>query len=187
MADCHQIQKRAIDEAKLLIISTSFPTATKQSETSPPKPPRSATDLESELRRWRSSFASWISSQRSYAQTLASWAHLCAGPAKDADIALPGPPVFDLCDRWAQHVDAVSEAQAIDGLDFFAAGIGSVYRVGEREDEDATPKMTEDKTAELAGRVLCAGMSVAVGSLTEFAVKLAEGYEGLGGGDVSSE
>lgn len=181
MEDCHRIQKRAIEDAKLLIMSTSFPTATKRSDTSPPKPPRSATNLESELRHWRSSFAAWIASQRAYARALAAWAHRCAAPtATDgADDASGPPPAFEICARWARLMEEVGEAQVVDGLDFFASGIGSVYRVGEREEVEGAAG-TAEKTAELAGRVLCAGMSVAVGNLTEFAVMSAEGYEGLG-------
>lgn len=185
MAEAHRIQKRAIDDAKLLVMFTSFPTATKRSDTSPPKPPRSATNLEAELRHWRSAFAAWIASQRAYARALAGWAHRCAGPAAAAaavadEADAPGqPPAFEVCDRWARLTEDVGEAQVVDGLDFFAAGIGSVYRVGEREEAEVGVAATAEKTAELAGRVLCAGMSVAVGNLTEFAVNSAEGYERL--------
>lgn len=87
-----------------------------------------------------------------------------------------------------------------EGLDFFAAGIGSIY--GQMREEEAAASRAarrmsvggdcgemvavelgekvvreEEKTAEVAVKVLFAGMSVAVSSLTEFAVRSAEGYE----------
>jgi hypothetical protein len=93
----------------------------------------------------------------------------------------------------------------LDGLDFFAAGMGSLYTQQVREDSHRAPVgskrygsglleesggnmkmvevgqveeviMTAEKMAEVAMRVLCAGMSVAMSSLTEFAVGSAEGY-----------
>lgn len=97
-----------------------------------------------------------------------------------------------------RFLDALREAPVVDGLDFFAAGVGSVFGRGEDEAKrskrfgvgfsaDTEGKMAlvereEDdermeKTAELAVRVLCAGMSVAVSSLMEFAVSSADGYE----------
>lgn len=89
----------------------------------------------------------------------------------------------------------------LDGMDFFAAGVGSLYAQQLREDsrrrsgggsrrlgdmevveeghqfEDEV--VTAEKMAEVAIRVLCAGMSVAVSALTEFAVSSAEGYMDL--------
>ena len=97
-----------------------------------------------------------------------------------------------------RFLDALRDAPVVDGLDFFAAGVGSVFGRGEEEAKrskrfgvgfsaDTEGKMalveTEEederveKTAELAVRVLCAGMSVAVSSLMEFAVSSADGYE----------
>lgn len=86
-----------------------------------------------------------------------------------------------------------------EGLHFFAAGIGSTY--GKMREEEATAiralrRMSgggdgremlamgsgekvrnEGKTVEVAVKVLFAGMSVAVRSLTEFSVGSADGYE----------
>lgn len=93
----------------------------------------------------------------------------------------------------------------LEGLDFFAAGVGSLYAQQLKEDSRRTPGgskslggesygnnmdivevgqldediMTAEKMAEVAIRVLCAGMSVALSSLTEFAIASADGYTGL--------
>ncbi|XP_077214800.1 nitrate regulatory gene2 protein-like [Tasmannia lanceolata] len=212
MGECHLSQKRTIDEAKLLLASSMKLTdaSPKLSEISGPEPnrlARSAANLDSELRNWRACFDSWIASQRSYVRSLTGWVLRCV--RSDTDIGkLPisprrssdTPPIYGICIHWSRFLDAVNEIPVIDGLDFFAAGIGSVYgqqlreeetkrsnRFGvgfstegkmemvEREEEEVTAK----KTAEVAVRVLCAGMSVAVSSLTEFAVSSAEGYEEL--------
>jgi hypothetical protein len=44
------------------------------------------------------------------------------------------------------------------------------------EVDDVEDVMTPKKMAEIAIKVLCAGMSVAMSSLTEFAIGSAEGY-----------
>lgn len=106
--------------------------------------------------------------------------------------------MFGVCIQWSKLLDSVSEVPVLDGLDFFAAGVGSLYvqqlkegggggggsgrrygggsgmEVVEVEEEE-----TAEKMAEVAIRVLCAGMSVAVSSLTEFALGSAQGYVDL--------
>lgn len=95
----------------------------------------------------------------------------------------------------------------LDGLDFFAAGMGSIYEQQLKDDSRNTlggskrfgggsseensrsmdmvefsqveEVMTPEKMADVAIRVLCAGMSVAMSSLTEFAVASANGYAEL--------
>ena len=101
----------------------------------------------------------------------------------------------------------------LEGLDFFAAGVGSLYAQQLKEDSRRTPigskrfgghfpvesggdmavvevgqlqeegeeeeVITAEKMADVAIRVLCAGMSVAVSSLTEFAIGSAEAYADL--------
>ncbi|KAM0939354.1 hypothetical protein DsansV1_C21g0169731 [Dioscorea sansibarensis] len=179
IADCHVIQKNAIEGAKTLLSSAAAAAPPKPLDfpmTAPARPSRAAAALESELRTWRSTFESWIHAQRSYARALASWIRRCAGHPPPSSSPPPAatvaPPAYGLCVRWSRLLDSLSEAQVIDGLDFFAAGIASVS--GGKGEEDAAPM-----TVEIAGRVLWAGMSVAVGSLTEFASGSAEGYDEL--------
>lgn len=100
----------------------------------------------------------------------------------------------------------MQELPVLDGLDFFAAGMGSIYqqqmkdetrrfpvgskRFGEENGEklgmevvefgeEVEEVMTAEKMADVAIRVLCAGMSVAVSSLTEFSIGCANGYAEL--------
>ncbi|KAK9705844.1 hypothetical protein RND81_07G086500 [Saponaria officinalis] len=219
MAECHQMQKHTLDEAKLLLAGT--PTKLNRSKryhsafptTEPHQLARSAANLETELRNWRSCFATWIASQRSYIHAISSWLLRCMrcepntsklpfSPRRSAGVH----PIFGICIQWTRILDAVSEAPVLDGLDFFAAGMGSIYAQQLKEDtrraqthgsgsrrfeepcssmevveigEQVEDGMTPEKMAEVAVRVLCAGMSVAMSSLTEFAISSAEGYAEL--------
>lgn len=218
MAECHQMQKHTLDEAKLLLAGTPAKINRSRrhsgiSATDPHRLTRSAANLESELRNWKACFESWIASQRSYLHALSGWLLRCMrcepnmsklslSPRRSAGVH----PIFGICIQWARLLDAVREAPVLDGLDFFAAGMGSIYAQQLKEDRRAQAQnqsggsqrfedlggsmevvemgqveevMTPEKMAEVAVRVLCAGMSVAMSSLTEFAMSSAEGYAEL--------
>ncbi|KAL4590084.1 hypothetical protein LXL04_003003 [Taraxacum kok-saghyz] len=210
MAECHQTQKRTLDEAKILLAGTpSKPKKyTSVHPTEPHRLARSASNLESELQNWKSCFESWVTAQRSYIHAITGWLLRCTGSNSNNTSKFPfsprrsagAPPVFAVCIQWSKLLDSVSEVPVLDGLDFFAAGVGSLYvqqlkegssggggsgrryggsgmemvESGRQEEEE-----TAEKMAEVAIRVLCAGMSVAVSSLTEFAVGSAQGYAEL--------
>ncbi|GAB2291440.1 hypothetical protein Dimus_025695 [Dionaea muscipula] len=241
MAECHQTQKYTLDEAKYLLAGTPSKLNNKAKQQPavsaaehPRRLARSAANLETELRNWRSCFESWITSQRSYVHALTGWLLRCmrCEPA-DTSKLLPfseAPPIFGICIQWSRFLDRISEmSPVLDGLDFFAAGMGSVYAQQVREDsrraqqkstgpvpvscsssssdhhqppignmevvefrlqateeeeeedeeEEGEEIMTPEKMAEVAVRVLCAGMSVAMSSLMEFAISSAEGYAEL--------
>lgn len=216
MAECHQLQKRTLDEAKILLAGTPSKLSgsrkyTIMSPSEPHRLARSAANLETELRNWRSCFDSWIVSQRSYVHALKGWLLRCVRSDPDTSKlpfsprrSLGAPPIFNICIQWSRFLDSIREASVLDGMDFFAAGVGSLYAQQLREDsrrqsggskrfggeivgnmevveaghfEDEV--VTAEKMAEVAIRVLCAGMSVAVSALTEFAVSSAEGYADL--------
>ncbi|KAL2228892.1 uncharacterized protein LOC105161647 [Sesamum indicum] len=215
MAECHQMQKRTLDEAKILLAGTpSKLSGTKKYTIMSPSEPhrlaRSASNLETELRNWRACFDTWIVSQRSYIHALSGWLLRCVRPDPSTKLpysprrSLGAPPIFNICIQWSRFLDAIQEAPVLDGMDFFVAGVGSLYAQQLREDsrrqsggskrfgpeiagnmevveagrfEDEV--MTAEKMAEVAIRVLCAGMSVAVSALTEFAVSSADGYADL--------
>lgn len=221
MAGCHQSQKRTLDEAKLLLAGLpSKMDVRKPSSMSITEPHRlatSAANLQTELRNWQVCFGSWITSQRSYARVLTGWLLRCVQSSPEDTSKVPFSPrqssgtlpIFGLCIQWSKVLDAIRETPVLDGIDFFAAGMGSIYaqqlreespphapvgskRYGGRslEEFDGNMKMVEagqveeevktaEKMAEVAIRVLCALMSVAMSSLTEFAFSSAEGYAEL--------
>ncbi|GFY80512.1 DUF630 family protein [Actinidia rufa] len=151
MAECHQLQKRTLDEAKLLLAGapsklSGFKKHTIMSPSDQHQLARSAAKLETELRNWRSCFESWIASQRSYVHALASWLLRCI--QSDPDISkLPfsprrstgTPPIFKVCIHWSRFHGAILEAPVLEGLDFFAAGVGSLYAQQLKEDSRRTP------------------------------------------------
>lgn len=228
MAECHQSQKRTLDEAKLLLAGTPSKLSGSKKYTSPlvsPSEPhrlaRAAANLETELRNWRSCFDSWITSQRSYVHALTGWLLRCVRSEPDVSKLPFSPrrsigaslPIFSICIQWTRFLDAVHEVPVLDGLDFFVAGVGSLYaqqlrredsrgnpmgsrRFGRGFSEEISGKnenlevvrvdmlennemFSAEKLAEVGIRVLCAGMSVAVTSLTEFAISSADGYADL--------
>ncbi|KAF5461717.1 hypothetical protein F2P56_017792 [Juglans regia] len=216
MAECHQSQKRTLDEAKLLLAGMPSKIDARKhyymSLTEPHRLARSAANLETELRNWQVCFESWITSQRSYVHALTGWLIRCVGSDPDTSKPPFSPrqssgtlPIFGLCIQWLKIFNEIRETPVLDGLDFFAAGMGSLYAQQQREDSRRTPfgskrygleefegnmkmvevgqveeeGMTAEKMAEVAIRVLCAGMSVAMTSLTEFSVTSAERYEEL--------
>ena len=219
MEECHQSQKRTLDEAKLLLASTPSKKHSSMSITEPQRLAHSALNLETELRNWRTCFETWIAAQRSYLHALTGWLLRCV--RSDPDILSKAPfsprrssvgtlPIFGPCIQWSKFLDSIRETPVLDGLDFFAAGMGSLYAQQIREDshshshtrrtpvgskrfgdgnmemvelseveEEVEVVMSAEKMAEVGIRVLCAGMSVAMSSLTEFASTSAEGYAEL--------
>ena len=206
MAECHQTQKRTLDEAKILLAGTDARKQSGMSITDPHRLTRSASNLETELRNWRNTFESWITSQRSYIRALAGWLLRCVRCEPDASKLVCSPrrssgthPLFGLCVQWSRRLDAIQETVVLDGIDFFAAGIGSFYAQQLREDSrrnaggskeanesmemvevgQVEEAMTNEQLAEVAIKVLCAGMSAAMSSMAEFAIDSAEGYNEL--------
>ncbi|XP_010548603.1 PREDICTED: uncharacterized protein LOC104819969 isoform X2 [Tarenaya hassleriana] len=81
MAECHQIQKRTLDEAKLLLACTPSKLNKKRHcslpDTNSNRLARLALNLEARLRNWRDCFETWVTSQRSYVLALAGWLLRC--------------------------------------------------------------------------------------------------------------
>ncbi|TKY54541.1 serine carboxypeptidase 2 [Spatholobus suberectus] len=206
MAECHQTQKRTLDEAKILLVDTDARKQCATSLTDPQRLARSASNLETELRHWRNTFESWIASQRSYIHALTGWLLRCVRCEPDPSKLACSPrrssgthPLFGLCVQWSRRLDALQETAVLDGIDFFAAGIGYLYSQQLREETRQNPvgskehneniemvevgrvgeEMNTEKLAEVAIKVLCAGMSTAMSSMAEFAVDYAEGYNEL--------
>ncbi|KAK9269541.1 hypothetical protein L1049_001317 [Liquidambar formosana] len=224
MTECHQMQKRTLEEAKLLLAGRSSSkmaeakkhTTMSTTTTIEPhhRPARLAAALETELRNWRICFESWITSQRSYVHALAGWLLRCVRSDPESTSKLPfsprrsssgAPPLFGICIQWSRFLDSINEVPVLDGLDFFTGGVKSVYDQQLREDSVGSKRFgtgfseetsggnmevveighlgeedtSAEKMAEFGMRVICAGMLVAINSLTEFAVASAKGYADL--------
>ncbi|XP_020225639.1 nitrate regulatory gene2 protein [Cajanus cajan] len=206
MAECHQTQKRTLEEAKILLVDTDARKQCATSLTDPQRLARSASNLETELRHWRNTFEAWITSQRSYIHALTGWLLRCVRCEPDPSKLACSPrrssgihPLFGLCVQLSRRLDALEETSVLEGIDFFAAGMGSLYEQQLREENRRNPVgskehsenmemveidqveevMNTEKLVEVAVKVLCAGMSTAMSSMAEFAVDYAEGYNEL--------
>ncbi|XP_027368759.1 nitrate regulatory gene2 protein-like [Abrus precatorius] len=204
MAECHETQKRTLDEAKILLAYTDARKQCARSITDPQRLARSSSNLETELRNWRNTFESWITSQRSYIHALTGWLLRCVTCEPDPSKLACSPrrssgthPLFGLCVQWSRRLDAIQETAVLDAIDLFAAGIGSLHAQQLREDSrrnqvgsndnmqmvevggEVEEVMTTEKLVDVAIKVLCAGMSTAMSSMAEFAVDYAEGYNEL--------
>ncbi|XP_050219601.1 nitrate regulatory gene2 protein-like isoform X2 [Mercurialis annua] len=180
MAECHQSQRQTLDAAKLLLAGLSSKLdAKRRSSMSIANPQRLARCFRSDTDTSKLPF----SPRRSNGTF----------------------PMYGLCIQWSRFLDVIQELPVLDGLDFFSAGMGSLYAQQLRDDPtkassrrhgagllnesgsnmelvqvgDVEDVMTAEKMAEVAIRVLCAGMSVAASSLTEFSISSAEGYAEL--------
>ncbi|KAL2534463.1 hypothetical protein Adt_07814, partial [Abeliophyllum distichum] len=171
MAEGHQLQKRTLDEAKILLAGMpSKLSRTKKYTVMTPSLPqrlaRSASNLEMELRNWRACFDSWIVSQRSYVQALTGWLLRCV--RSDADKSkIPFSPrrsSAGVGSLYAQQLREDSRKNLGGSKRFGDESVRGMemVEVGQFEDD----VMSLEKMSEIAIRVLCAGMSVAVSSLT---------------------
>lgn len=175
MAECHQRQKRILDEAKILL--------PRKQPSDPHRPARcsSASILETELKNWRGSFESWIGSQRSYVHALTGWLLRCVrSEAEDDDVT--HHPIVGLCFEWSKHMDAIHESSVLDGMDYLGSLCVQEVREDCRRNMIGSRKVEEEeeeKVSEDGIRVLCGGMSAALSSLAEFAMDSSKGYDQL--------
>ncbi|KAK4391061.1 hypothetical protein Sango_2169400 [Sesamum angolense] len=86
---------------------------------------RATTELERELRAWCERFNEWISSQKSYVESLNGWLLQCLqyepeetpdGPVPVLPGRLGAPPIFIICNDWQQAMEAVSEARVANAM-----------------------------------------------------------------------
>lgn len=193
MSECHRIQKRAIDEAKPLIFSSNAAFFTPTLDPAMPTPPHvglAAAALEAELKTWRRAFLGWVGAQQAYASALLGWAQQCCGARQESrEGKIPGweesSRMFRACWRWAQGMEGVSGAQVMDGLDFFAAGMGAVCaglaaEAEERKVEEVNNNNNNNNNmVQMVGRVVFAGLSVVVSALGEYAAESGGRYEAV--------
>ncbi|KAF3534475.1 hypothetical protein DY000_02037001 [Brassica cretica] len=203
MAECHQIQKRTLDDAKRLLAAANHK---KRQQSSLPEintQRLARSDLVAQLQNWRVCFQAWITSQRSYVLSLTGWLLRCFRCDPDPEkVRLTTCPhrIYEVCIGWSRLLNGLNEKPVVDKLDFFACGMGSIFarqlreedqsqgRDGSRSmelveadkvEEEEERMMNAEKLAEIAVKVLCHGMCVAVSSLAEFAISSADEHSKL--------
>ena len=197
MAECHQIQKRTLDDAKRLLAAANLKKRQQSSlpEVNTQRLARSALNLVAQLQNWRVCFQAWVTSQRSYVLSLTGWLLRCFRCDPDPEkVRLTTCPhrIYEVCIGWSRLLNGLNEKPVVDKLDFFACGMGSIFarqlreedqsqgRDGSRSMEEEEERvMNAEKLAEIAVKVLCHGMCVAVSSLAEFAISSADEHSKL--------
>ncbi|CAH8305177.1 unnamed protein product [Eruca vesicaria subsp. sativa] len=167
MAESHQIQRRTLDEAKMLLAGTPVSKHHKKRQ-QPPIMPESnnsqilaqcALNIEARLQNWRAYFEFWITSKRSYMTALSGWLLRCLRYDPDTEKVKEDP-------NWSGS--GSRRYSGPESLDLVLA---------DRVEEDVV--MTVEKLAEVAVKVLCHGMYVAVSSLAEFSINSADEHSKL--------
>lgn len=144
MFRCHQKQFQAIMESKVraLKANTSF-----QKEDSGL---RATLELEMELRTWLGHFNNWISTQKSYVESLNGWLLRCLlyepeetadGPAPFSPGRLGAPPVFVICNDWYQAMGTISETTVANAMNNFASSLRELW---EKQDEEQRQRLNAD-------------------------------------------
>ncbi|KAJ4838412.1 hypothetical protein Tsubulata_025356 [Turnera subulata] len=110
--------------------------------------------LERELLSWTSSFSSWVGAQKGYVRALNNWLVKCLlyEPEETPDGIAPfspgrigAPPVFVICNQWAQAMERVSEKEVIDAMRIFAM---SVLHMWEQDKLEMQQRMMVNKDLE---------------------------------------
>ncbi|KAJ6897009.1 hypothetical protein NC651_023022 [Populus alba x Populus x berolinensis] len=110
--------------------------------------------LEHELLNWTSSFSSWIGAQKGYVRSLNNWLVKCLlyEPEETPDGIVPfspgrmgAPPVFVICNQWAQAMDRISEKEVIDAMRVFAS---SVFQLWEHDKLEMHQRLMTNKDLE---------------------------------------
>ncbi|OAY37504.1 nitrate regulatory gene2 protein isoform X1 [Manihot esculenta] len=147
MLECHQNQCQAIKEAKGF---GSIGSGKKLGDDHL----KATLQLEHDLLNWTSSFSSWIGAQKGYVRALNSWLGKCLlyEPEETPDGIAPfspgrmgAPPVFVICNQWAQAMDTISEKEVIDAMRIFAS---SVLKLWEQDKLEMRQRMMMNKDLE---------------------------------------
>lgn len=153
MLECHQIQCQALSGAKIL---DSFALGEKISDAHM----EITKQLELELLEWVASFSAWIHAQKSYVKTLNNW--LVKGlryvPEETSDGYAPfspgrlgAPPVFVICNQWAQTMERISEKEVVDAIQAFAS---NVLHLWEKHNIEQRQRLMANKDMERTLRIL---------------------------------
>ncbi|XP_026455309.1 nitrate regulatory gene2 protein-like isoform X1 [Papaver somniferum] len=143
MLRCHHKQFQAIVESKnrTLVARTG---AGRDSSL------KATVELQVELLNWSNHFSDWISTQRSYIESLNGWLLGCLveEPEETSDGVMPfspgragAPPIFVICNDWYQAFDRLSETEVANTMNAFAL---SLHQLWERQDEEQRQRLKAD-------------------------------------------
>ncbi|KAJ8765120.1 hypothetical protein K2173_010606 [Erythroxylum novogranatense] len=147
MLECHHNQRQLIMEARSF---GPIGSGKKMSDDHL----QATLQLVHELLHWTSSFTSWVDAQKGYIRVLNNWLFKCLlyEPEVTADGIVPfspgrlgAPPVFVICNQWAQALERISEKEVIDAMRVFAM---SVFQLWEQDKLEMQQGMIMNKGLE---------------------------------------
>lgn len=129
MVECHQMQCQTITEAKGLDLVASGGSINQADV---------ILQLEMEMHKWASNFATWVNAQRNYVKALNGWLLLCLPHGTEAvagELPVPSyspgsigaPPVFIICNFWSKIMHRTSERDVLDSVHAFAAALHQMW------------------------------------------------------------
>ncbi|CAN1299279.1 Protein ALTERED PHOSPHATE STARVATION RESPONSE 1 [Linum perenne] len=109
----------------------------------------SAIQLKIELHSLVLRLISWVSSQKQCVKSLNGWLLKCLLPDKPTEKQLPAeeeyPPVFALCEKWSNSLDAISETEVVNAVQSL---LGDVNKLLEQQHVHVQERVTADKGME---------------------------------------
>ncbi|KAG2319418.1 hypothetical protein Bca52824_012631 [Brassica carinata] len=130
-AECHQIQKRTLDEAKRLLAAT-MPCNHHHNKISTERLARSALNLVAQVLNWRACFQALITSQRSYVLFLTDWLLRRDPDPEKVTLSTYPQVIYEVCIGWSRL--GLNEKHVLDKLDFFASWMGSLFALKLKEE-----------------------------------------------------
>ncbi|GFZ09786.1 DUF630 family protein, putative [Actinidia rufa] len=135
MLKCHQKQFQATMESK---------TRSLRRNTGSRGDPRlrATVELEMELRTWCNRFGDWITSQKSFIESLNEWLLRCLfhEPEETPDGIVPfspgrigAPPIFVISNDWFQAMETISETGVANAMRNFASNLRELW---DKQDEE---------------------------------------------------
>lgn len=146
MLESHQTQNQIIAEAKSLGSSGCGRVSSESQQ-------RATVRLESELRKWHTSFSNWIAAQKAYVQALNGWLLKCIIQEPEGSLKervpfsprrLGAPPIFSICKDWSVAFDALPERAVVHAIGSFAADMRTLLG---HQDEEQRQKWKADRVA----------------------------------------
>ncbi|KAI3795613.1 hypothetical protein L1987_38269 [Smallanthus sonchifolius] len=144
MLECHHTQCEAINAAKHIDSITSHKHSSDASL-------EATLQLEHELLNWAIRFSCWFGAQKGFVRTLNEWLFNCLmyepeetvdGPVPYSPGRLGAPPIFTICNQWAQSMQRISDKEVVDSMRLFAT---TVLQLWERDKVEMRQRVVVDK------------------------------------------
>lgn len=147
MLECHHSQCEAIGAAKRIDSIASHKHSSDASL-------EATLQLEHDLLNWAIRFSCWFGAQKGFVRALNEWLVKCLmyepevtvdGPVPYSPGRIGAPPIFIICNQWAQAMQRISDKEVVDSMRDFAA---TILQLWERDKVEMRQRMVVDKSRE---------------------------------------